>query len=159
MRETTWIDALVSRPLVCFHFPLSSLSVQFSSVAQSCRTLCDPMNRSTPGLPVHHQLPEFTQTRVHPVSESLISQNLCPLPGTTAIPPLGPRFLTLDVLSFLKWPVMAHSLGGHLGFPNKGHRGALPASDTQPPARATPATPPVLTQDLGLSWKPESSLE
>ena len=39
-------------------------SVQFSSVAQSCPTLCDPMNRSTPGHPVHHQLPEFTQTRV-----------------------------------------------------------------------------------------------
>ena len=38
---------------------------QFSSVAQSCLTLCDPMNRSTPGLPVHHQLPEFTQTHVH----------------------------------------------------------------------------------------------
>ena len=40
-------------------------SVQFSSVAQSCPTLCDPMNRSTPGLPVHHQLPEFTQTHIH----------------------------------------------------------------------------------------------
>ena len=40
-------------------------SVQFSSVAQSCLTLCDPMNHSTPGLPVHHQLPEFTQTHVH----------------------------------------------------------------------------------------------
>ena len=36
--------------------------VQFSSVAQSCPTLCDPMNRSMPGLPVHHHLPEFTQT-------------------------------------------------------------------------------------------------
>ena len=40
-------------------------SVQFSSVAQSCPTLCDPMNCSTPGLPVHHQLPESTQTHVH----------------------------------------------------------------------------------------------
>ena len=40
-------------------------SVQFSSVAQSCPTLCDPMNHSTPGLPIHHQLPEFTQTHVH----------------------------------------------------------------------------------------------
>ena len=40
-------------------------SVQFSPVAQSCLTLCDPMNRSTPGLPVHHQLLEFTQTHVH----------------------------------------------------------------------------------------------
>ena len=44
--------------------------VQFSSVAQSCPTLCDPMNRSTPGLPVHHQLPEFTQTHVHWLSHS-----------------------------------------------------------------------------------------
>ena len=40
-------------------------SVQFKSVTQSCPTLCDPMNHSTPGLPVHHQLPEFTQTHVH----------------------------------------------------------------------------------------------
>ena len=40
-------------------------SVQFSSVAQSCPSVCDPMNRSTPGLPVHHQLPEFTQTHIH----------------------------------------------------------------------------------------------
>ena len=48
-----------------------SLSVQFSSVTQSCPTLCDPMNRSTPGLPVHHQLPEFTQTHVHRVSDAI----------------------------------------------------------------------------------------
>ena len=40
-------------------------SVQFSSVAQSCPTLCDPMNRSRPGLPVHHQLLEYTKTHVH----------------------------------------------------------------------------------------------
>ena len=46
-------------------------SVQFSSVAQLCPTLCDPMNRSTPGLPVHHQLPEFTQTHVHRVSDAI----------------------------------------------------------------------------------------
>ena len=42
-----------------------SLSVQFSSVAQLCPTLFNRMNRSTPGLPVHHQLPEFTQTHIH----------------------------------------------------------------------------------------------
>ena len=47
------------------------LSVQFSSVAQSSPTLCDPMNCSTPGLPVHHQLPEFTQTHVHRVSDAI----------------------------------------------------------------------------------------
>ena len=45
--------------------------IQFSSVAQSCPTLCDPMDRSTPGLPVHHQLPEFTQTQVHRVSDAI----------------------------------------------------------------------------------------
>ena len=47
------------------------ISVQFSSVAQSCPTLRDPMNRSTPGLPVHHQLPEFTETHVHQVSNAI----------------------------------------------------------------------------------------
>ena len=46
-------------------------SVQFSSVAQSCPTLRDPMNRSTPGLPVHHHLPEFIQTQVHQVSDAI----------------------------------------------------------------------------------------
>ena len=46
-------------------------SVQFSSVVQSCPTLCDPKNHSTPGLPVHHQLPEFTDTHVHRVSDAI----------------------------------------------------------------------------------------
>ena len=50
------------------HTHTHSFSHQFSSIAQSCLTLCDPMNRSTPGLPVHHQLPEFTQTHIHRVS-------------------------------------------------------------------------------------------
>ena len=46
-------------------------SVQFSSVAQSCPTLCDPMNHSTPGLSVYHQLQEFTETQVHRVSDAI----------------------------------------------------------------------------------------
>jgi len=49
------------------HLQFSSVS----SVTQSCPTLCNPMNRSTPGLPVHHQLPEFTQTQVHWVSDAI----------------------------------------------------------------------------------------
>ena len=52
-------------------------SVQFSSVTQSCPTLCDPMNHSTPGLPVHHQLLESTQTHVHCVGDAI--QPLHPL--------------------------------------------------------------------------------
>ena len=45
--------------------------IQFSLVAQSCPTLCDPMNHSMPGLPVHHQFPEFTQTYVHCVVDAI----------------------------------------------------------------------------------------
>ena len=52
-----------------FHFNFSEH--QFSSVAQSCPTLCDPMKHSMPGLPVHRQLPEFTQTHVHRVSDAI----------------------------------------------------------------------------------------
>ena len=63
-------------------------SDQISSVAQSCPTLCDPMNRSTPGLPVHHQLPEFTQTHVHRVSDAIqpshpLSSPFPPAPNTS----------------------------------------------------------------------------
>ena len=54
-----------------FNLMTSLCSVQFSLVAQSCPTLCDPMNLSTPGLPVHHQLPEFTQTHVHRVGDDI----------------------------------------------------------------------------------------
>ena len=50
---------------------ITMIMFQFSSVIQSCPTLCDPMNRSTPGLPVHHQLPEFTQIHVHQVSDAI----------------------------------------------------------------------------------------
>ena len=58
------------------------LDIQFSSVAQSCLTLWDTMNRSTPGLPVHHQLPEFTQTHVHWVSDAIQPSHplSCPSP-------------------------------------------------------------------------------
>ena len=58
------------------------LDVQFSSVTQSCPTLCEPMNCSTPGLPVHHQLPELTQTHVCQVSDSIQPSHplSCPSP-------------------------------------------------------------------------------
>ena len=61
-----------------------SPSVQFSSFAQSCPTLCDPMNRSTPGLPVHHQLPEFTQIHVHRVSDAIQSSHPLLFPSPPA---------------------------------------------------------------------------
>ena len=66
----------------CSHPYLPSSSVRFSSVAQSCPTLCDPMNRSTPGLPVHHKHLEFTQTHVHRVSDAIQPSHplSCPSP-------------------------------------------------------------------------------
>ena len=59
------------------------IQYQFSSVTQSCPTLCDPMNRSTPGLAVHHHLPEFTQTHVHRVSDAIQPSH----PGSSPSPP------------------------------------------------------------------------
>ena len=58
-----WVNVLDKRPTFCLF--------QFSSVAQSCLTLYDSMNHSSPGLPVHHQLPEFTQTQVHQVGDAI----------------------------------------------------------------------------------------
>ena len=77
---------------------------QFSSVAQSCLTLCDPMNRCTPGLPVHHQLPEFTQTHIHRVS--MPSSHLilcCPL---LLLPPMPPsiRVFSNESTLRMRWP-------------------------------------------------------
>ena len=62
-------EAILTSGVGCLRLELGD--PQFSSVAQSCPTLCDPMNRSTPGLPVHHQIPEFTQTHVHRVGEAI----------------------------------------------------------------------------------------
>ena len=79
-------------------------SVQFSSVAQSCLTLCDPMNRSTPGLPVHHQLPEFTQTHVHRVGDAI--QPSHPLSSPSLLPPIPPSIRVFSSESTLpmRWP-------------------------------------------------------
>ena len=62
----------------------SEPSVQFSSVTQSCPTLCDPMNCSTPGLPVYHQLPEFTQIHVHWVGDAIQPSHPLPSPSPPA---------------------------------------------------------------------------
>ena len=75
---------------------------QFSSVAQSCPTLSDPMNCSMPGLPVHHQLPEFTQTHVHWVSDAIQpSHPLVPLLLLPSVPPSIRVFLAL--YNLLMW--------------------------------------------------------
>ena len=79
-------------------------SAQFSSVTQSCLTLCDPMNCSMPGLPVHHQFPEFTQTHVHRVGDAIQSSHPLSSPFTpTPIPPSIMVFSSESTLH-MRWP-------------------------------------------------------
>ena len=82
VQEFKWNMGIFQQNYFFFHF--EKCSVQFSSVAQSCPTLCDPMNHSTPGLPVHHQLPEFTQTHVHRVSDTIQPSHPLLLPSLPA---------------------------------------------------------------------------
>ena len=66
------------------HLLLGRSSVQFNSVAQSCLTLCDPMDCSMPGIPVHHQFPELAQTHVHRVSDAIQPSHPLPSPSPPA---------------------------------------------------------------------------
>ena len=81
----------------------------FSSVAQSCLTLCDPMNRSTPGLPIYHQLLEFTQTHVHWVSDAI--QPSHPLSSTSPPAPNPSQHQTL-----FQWVKSSHEVAKVLEF-------------------------------------------
>ena len=83
---------------------LSPASVQFTSVAQSCPTLCNPINCSTPGLPVHHQLPEFTQTHIHRVNDAI--QPSHPLSSPSPPAPMPPSISVFSNESTLRmrWP-------------------------------------------------------
>ena len=79
-------------------------SVQFSSVAQLCPTPCNPTNHSTPGLPVHHQLPEFTQTHVHRVGDAI--QPSHPLLSPSLLPPIPSsiRVFSSESTLLMRWP-------------------------------------------------------
>ena len=84
-------------------------SVQFSSVTQSCLTLCDPMNRSTPGLPVHHQLPESTQTHVHWVGDAI-------QPSHPLSSPSLPAFNLSQHQGLFQWVSSSHQVAKVLEF-------------------------------------------
>ena len=85
-----------------FHW--TSPSVQFSSVAQSCPTLCDPMNCSTPGLPIHHQLPEFTQTHIHRVRDTIKPSHPLSSPSPPAPNPSQYQSLSNKSTLRMRWP-------------------------------------------------------
>ena len=79
-------------------------SVQFSSVAQSCPTLCNPVNGSMPGLPVHHQLLEFTQTRVHRVSDAIQPSHPRSSPSPPAPIPPSIKVFSNESTLCMRWP-------------------------------------------------------
>ena len=92
----------------CLFFLLPVLqgyvSVQFSLVAQSCPNLCDPMNRSAPGLPVHHQLPEFTQTHVYRVRDAIQPSHPLSSPSPPATNPSQHQSLFSESALRMRWP-------------------------------------------------------
>ena len=96
------------------------LSVQFSSVTQSCLTLCDPMNCSKPGLPVHHQLLEFTQTHVHRVGDAI--QPSHPLSSPSPPAPASESF-PMSQLLCMRWPKY-RSFSFSI-IPSREHRGLI----------------------------------
>ena len=77
---------------------------QFSSVAKSCLTLCDPVNCSTPGLPVHHQLPEFAQTHVYQVSDAIQPSHPLSSLFPTALNPSSIRVFSNESTLHMRWP-------------------------------------------------------
>ena len=85
------------------------VSVQFSSVAQLCLTPCNPMNRSTPGLPVHHQLLEFTQIHVHWVGDAI-------QPSHPLLSPPPPAFNLSQHQGLFKWVSSSHQVAKVLEF-------------------------------------------
>ena len=80
------------------------MNIQFSSVTQLCPTLCDPMNCSTPGLPVHHQLLEFTQTHAHQVGDAIQPSHPLSSPSPPAPIPPSIRVFSNESPLRMRWP-------------------------------------------------------
>ena len=78
--------------------------IQFSSVSQSCPTLCNPMDRSTSGLPVHHQLPEFTQTHVHWVGDAIQPSHSLSSPSPPAFNLSQHQGFSNESVLCIRWP-------------------------------------------------------
>ena len=104
-----WISYIYTHISILSNILFPLYNIQFSSVAQSCSTICHPMNCSTPSLPVHHQLPEFTQTHIHRVSDAI--QPFHPLSS-----PSPPAPNPSQVQSLFQWVNSSHEVAKVLEF-------------------------------------------
>ena len=96
---------LKKRVFTCFQRVSSQILIsQFNSVTQSCPTLCDPVNQSTPGLPVHHQLPESTQTHAHWVGDAIQPSHPLSSPSPPALNLSQHQGLSNESALRIKWP-------------------------------------------------------
>ena len=114
--EVTFFKMQYSRNFMLLNLVLP----QFSSVTQLCPTLCDPMNCSTPGLPVHHQLPQFTQTHIHWVSDAIQPSHPLSSPSPPAPSPSQHQ-------SLLQWVNSSHEVAKVLEF----QLSVIPSKDFQ----------------------------
>ena len=97
-----FLPSFSPRSLLSFLLPPSHF--QFSSVAQLCPTLCDPMDCSTPGFPVHHQLPEFAQTHVHRISDAIQPSHPLSSPSPPAFNLSQHQGLSNESVLPIRWP-------------------------------------------------------
>ena len=98
-KPSQWEQFMQEKTSIC-----NMMSDQIRSVAQSCPTLCDPMNCSMPGLPVHHQLPEFTQTHDHRVSDAIQPSHPLLSPSPPAPNPSQPQSFSNESTLHMRWP-------------------------------------------------------
>ena len=98
-RSLYWVALLIG-----IFFTVKYNIYQFSSVAQLFPTLCYPMNHSTPGLPVHHQLPKFTQTHIHRVGDAIQPSHPLSSPSPPALNPSQHQSLSNESTLRMRWP-------------------------------------------------------
>ena len=113
-RDRTCVSCIAGGFFSCWAIEESELTtcifdIQFSSVAQLCLTLCHPRNRNTPGLPAHHQLPEFTQTLVHRVGDAI-------QPSHPLSSPSPPALNLSQYQGLFKWISSSHQVAKVLEF-------------------------------------------
>ena len=122
--QETWVQSLGWKDPLEEGMATHSSSVQFSSIQSLSRVrLCDPMNHNTPGLPVHHQLPEFTQTHVHWVGDAIQPSHPLLSPSTPAPIPPSIRVFSNESTLRIRWPrywIFSFSIS-----PSKEHSGLV----------------------------------